>query len=134
MHEVIDKLQELSEQVPVPLDLPDFDQLVEVEEEILIPLPAELQEYLLHASDVVYGTLEPVTAADPGSHTYLPEVAAHAWSIGLPRDLIPICQVGDDFYCISQEGEVFFWHDYQLLKDSWESFWQWVEDVWLEQA
>lgn len=134
MHEVIDKLQELSEQVPVPLDLPDFDQLVEVEEEILIPLPAELKEFLLHASDVVYGTLEPVTAADSGSHTYLPEVAAHAWSLGLPRDLIPICQVGDDFYCISQEGEVFLWQDYELLEDSWESFWQWVEDVWLEDA
>ncbi|BDM65680.1 cell wall assembly protein [Shewanella sp. NFH-SH190041] len=133
MHEVIEKLQELSEQIPVPLELPDFDQLVEVEEQILIPLPGELKEYLLYASDVVYGSIEPVTAADPGSHTYLPEVAAYAWSIGLEREFIPICQVGDDFYCIDQQGEVLLWQDGELSEDSWESFWDWAQDVWLNQ-
>ena len=133
MHDVIEKLRELNEDIPVPLELPDFDQLVEVEEQLLIPIPSDLKEYLLHASDVVYGSLEPVTASDPGSHCYLPEVAAHAWSIGVPRELIPICQLGEDFYCISQEGEVVFWQDGELCEDGWESFWHWVEQVWLNE-
>ncbi|BCV65543.1 cell wall assembly protein [Shewanella carassii] len=133
MHEIIEQLQELSEQVPVPLDLPGFEDLVDIEEQILIPLPAELKEYLLHASDVIYGSLEPVTAADPQSHTYLPEVTSYAWSLGMPRDLIAICQTGDDFYCIDQEGVVYFWNQDGLdEEDCWESFWQWVEDVWLQ--
>lgn len=133
MHEIIEQLQELSEQVPVPLNLPGFDDLVDIEEQILIPLPSELKEYLLHASDVIYGSLEPVTAADPHSHTYLPEVTSYAWSLGMPRDLIAICQTGDDFYCIDQEGVVYFWNQDGLdEEDCWESFWQWVEDVWLQ--
>lgn len=132
MHDIIEQLQERSETVPVPLELPTFEQLVEVEEQILIPLPRELKEYLLHASDVIYGAIEPVTAADPYSHTYLPEVTCYAWSVGLPRDLIAICQLGDDFYCIDQDGQVHFWQNGDFTDTYWESFWEWVEDIWLK--
>ncbi|QIR15442.1 SMI1/KNR4 family protein [Shewanella aestuarii] len=133
MQEIIDQLQELSETVPVPLELPTFEQLVEVEEQILIGIPADLKEFLLHASDVIYGSFEPVTAADPYTHTFLPEVASYAWSIGLPREQIPICQVGDSFYCIDENGQVQFWEDGDFNGEMWESFWDWVEDVWLAQ-
>lgn len=132
MNDIIEKLQELSEIVPVPLELPTFEDLVEVEEQILIPLPAELKEYLLYASDVIYGKIEPVTAVDPYSHTYLPEVASYAWSIGLPRDLIPICQMGDDFYCMDQNGQIQLWQDSAFIEETYESFWQWADDVWLQ--
>jgi len=131
MHDIIEQLQELSETVPVPLELATFEQIVVVEEEILMPLPGELKEYLLYASDVIYGALEPVTASDPYSHTYLAEVTAYAWSIGLSRELVPICQMGDDFFCIDQEGHVWLWRDGDIEEDGWESFWQWVEFVWL---
>ncbi|WP_025820562.1 SMI1/KNR4 family protein [Shewanella marina] len=130
MNEIIEQLQELSETVPVPLELPTFEQLVEVEEQILIPLPGDLKEYLLDASDVIYGAIEPVTASDPFSHTYLPEVTSYAWSIGMPREMVAICQQGDSFYCISQEGEIFFWQDGEYT-EQWESLWDWIEDVWL---
>ena len=83
--EIIDMLRDSNQPVPVPLDLPDEDVLVEVEEQILLPIPRDMRTYLLEASDVIYGSLEPVTAADPYSHTYLPEVAAVAWSLGEPR-------------------------------------------------
>ncbi|WP_394205777.1 SMI1/KNR4 family protein [Shewanella waksmanii] len=132
MHDIIERLRELSETVPVPLTLPTFDQLVQVEEEILIPLPAELKEYLLYASDVIYGTIEPVTASDPYSHTYLPEVTAYAWSIGMPREYIAVCQQGSHFYCIDQEGQVMLWSEDELESETWESFWQWAEEVWLQ--
>ena len=64
MEEVIDQLRELNEPVPVPLELPEEETLVEIQEQILIHLPFELREYLLKVSDVVYGRLEPVTASD----------------------------------------------------------------------
>lgn len=57
---------------------------MEIEEQLLINLPFELREFLLKVSDVVYGRLEPVTVTDPQSHTYLPEVTAVAWDLGLP--------------------------------------------------
>jgi hypothetical protein len=132
MHELIEQLQALNEPVPVPLELASFEQLVEVEEQILISLPRELKVYLMEASDVVYGHIEPVTASDPQSHTYLPEVTCYAWSIGLPRELIAICQQGDNFYCIDQDGQVHFWKNGRFVGEVFESFWHWVDRVWLK--
>ena len=97
-----------------------------------MPLPAELKEYLLYASDVIYGSLEPVTASDPYSHTYLAEVTAYAWSIGMSREYVAICQQGNSFYCIDQEGQVMLWSEDELESETWDSFWQWAEHVWLQ--
>lgn len=130
--EVLDLLREYNEPVPVPLELPDEDRLVEIEEEILLPIPRDMRTFLLEASDVVYGGIEPVTAADPNSHTYLPEVTAVAWSQGVPRHLMPLCEVNGNYYCVEQEGEVVFWRDGDLTDESWPSVWHWIRDVWLE--
>ncbi len=83
---------------------------------------------------MVYGRLEPVTASDPQSHTYLPEVAANAWDAGVPRYLVPLCQDGRDYYAVDPEGEVFLWREDtgELDDETWESVWHWVRDVWLE--
>lgn len=134
MEEVIEQLRELNEPVPVPLELPEDDRLVEVEEELLINLPYGLREFLLLVSDVVYGRLEPVTATDPQSHTYLPEVAALAWDAGVERDLLPICQDGTDFYVVDLEGQVtlFDGAEHELTDQTWETVWHWARDVWLE--
>ncbi len=70
MEEVIEELRERNEPVPVALELPEEEALVEIQEQILIHLPFALREFLLTVSDVVYGRLEPVTASDPYSHTF----------------------------------------------------------------
>lgn len=132
MEDIIDELRERALDVAVPLELPDEDQLIEVEEQILISLPYELREFLLQVSDVIYGSIEPVTVTDPHSHTYLPEVAANAWAEGLPRELIPICEHNEEYYGISEEGEVVRWADGEVTDDSWPSIWLWVRDVWME--
>ncbi len=133
MEEVIEQLRELNEPVPVPLELPDEELLVEIEEQLLINLPFELREFLLKVSDVVYGHLEPVTVTDPHSHTFLPEVAAVAWDLGVPRDLVPLCQDGRDYYLVDGEGEVLLWDgdEEELTDESWDSVWHWARDVWL---
>ncbi|SDG45627.1 SMI1/KNR4 family protein [Phytopseudomonas seleniipraecipitans] len=135
MEEVIEQLRELNEPVPVPLELPDEELLVEIEEQILINLPFELREFLLKVSDVVYGRLEPVTVTDPQSHTYLPEVASVAWSLGVSRELVPICEDNGNYYCVEQDGTVLLWdgEEEDLTDDSWDSVWHWVREVWLEE-
>ena len=130
MEDVIDMLRERNEPVPVPLDLPDEDLLVEIEEELLISMPDDLRFFLLTVSDVVYGKIEPVTVTDRNSHTYLPEVAAVAWSLGLPRRYLPICETNGAYYCISQDGTVLLW-DQRISDESWENIWQWAREVWL---
>jgi hypothetical protein len=130
--EVLDLLRGYNEPVPVPLELPDEDRLVEIEEELLLPIPRDLRNFLLEGSDVVYGSIEPITAADPCSHTYLPEVTAMAWEQGVPRYLMPLCEVNGTYYCVEPEGEVVFWRDGDLTDETWPSVWHWVRDVWLE--
>ena len=139
MDDIIDLLHELSEDIPVPLELPDDDLLVEIEEQLLLPIPEDLRAYLLEASDTVLGTMEPVTVSDSRSHTYLPEVAAQAWNDGLPRHLLPICQLGDQYYCIREDGVVLFWNGHKLGKNAdgikqWANLWEWIRDVWIPQA
>jgi len=132
VEDVIEKLREVNEPVPVPLELPDEELLVEIEEELLIGIPSEFREFLLQVSDVIYGRLEPVTVTDPQSHTYLPEVAAVAWANGLPRELIPLCSDGDDYYAVAEDGEVVLWADGELTEETWDSVWTWARDVWLD--
>ena len=71
MEEIIEQLREANEPVPVPLELPDEDQIVEIEEQLFIDIPFVFREFLLTVSDVVYGSLEPVTVTDP-QIPYLP--------------------------------------------------------------
>jgi hypothetical protein len=134
VEEVIEELREKNERVPVPLELPDEDQLVEIEEQLFIDIPFVFKEFLLTVSDVVYGSLEPVTVTDPQSHTYLPEVAATAWDVGVPRELIPICQDGENYYCVEEDGTVVLWdaEEELVVEETWESVWHWARDVWLE--
>lgn len=131
MEDVIEALIEGQEVVPIPLTLPDDELLVEIQEQLLIHLPSDYKEFLLLVSDVVYGSIEPATVTDPQSHSYLPELAAQAWSLGLSRELIPICQVGNDYYCIEQDGSVVFWHQQEITEEPWDSIWQWAKEVWL---
>lgn len=132
MEDIIELLQEANVAVPVPLELPDEDLLVEIEEQILISLPDEYKHFLLEVSDIVCGSIEPATAVDPQSHTYLPEMAATAWDRGMPREFIPICEHAEGYYCISQEAQIFLWDQSSGLTDEWPSIWNWAKEVWLE--
>lgn len=133
MEDIIELLREGNEDVPAPLELPDEDDLVVVQEQILIHLPDEYKTFLLEVSDVIVGTLEPATVTDEHSHTYLPEITATAWDLGMPRELIAICETPDGYYCVEQDGNIRFWsHSEGLIQDEWPSIWHWARDVWLE--
>lgn len=132
MQEMIDELREVAEEVPVPLELPEHDQVVDAQEQILMPLPADFREFLMEATDIIFGSLEPVTVADPSSHTYLPEVTSMAWSLGMPREMIALCESAGGYYCVAQDGEIKLWRDGEYDEEVWENIWYWIRDVWLE--
>lgn len=131
MNEVIEELRKQAEKTPVQLELPTEEDLIDVEEQIFITLPKEYREFLLTVSDVVLGSVEPATAADPQAHTYLPDMAADAWGEGLPRHLVPICEIADGYYCINEDGLVSKWQQGVFAEREWESIWDWACDVWL---
>lgn len=129
--DIASKIRESATATAAYLELPTEDDLVIIEEEILLHIPAEFRYFLLQVSDVVLGSLEPVTVADPGSHTHLPEVTATAWDKGLPRDLMVVCQTGNNYYCINHNGEILYWENGELTEQLWIGIWQWAEQVWL---
>ncbi len=130
MEDVIEQLQQVAETVPVPLELPTEDDLLDVEEALLLQLPKDYRAFLLSVSDLVIGSLEPATAADPQSHTYLPELAAAAWDGGLPRYLIPICVTGPLVYAIDPDGQVSAWQGATQRSGVWETVWEWAAAKW----
>lgn len=132
MEDIIESLKRNRLDVPAPIYLPDSDELVCIEEELLISMPYDLRSFLLEVSDVVYGSLQPVTATDTQARTHLPDVAAEAWDIGIPRHLIPICQSKDNYYCISDDGEISLWNANEQSNETWLNIWQWVREVWLK--
>ncbi|MDH5184202.1 MAG: SMI1/KNR4 family protein [Gammaproteobacteria bacterium] len=132
MEDIIESLRECNLEVAFPLTLPDEDDLIEIEEQLLLPLPEDYKTFLLTVSDVICGHLEPATVTDPQSHTYLPEMAATAWDNGVSRELIPICEVDGDYYCIDQDGLVVLWSGDDVTEDEWSSIWVWAKEIWLE--
>lgn len=130
MEDVIELLREKNEPVPVPLELPNDDLMIEIEEALCVSLPDDLRDFLYTVSDIVYSHIEPITVTDPNSHTYLPEVAAVAWSLGLPRKHLPICSSNGGYYYIRHDGGVRFW-DQGTTDEEWDTIWQWVKEVWL---
>ena len=134
MEDVIELLRERHEGGLVALELPDEDRLVEIEEQLLIPLPGDYKEFLLNASDIICGSLEPATVMDDYAHNFLPEMAANAWDQGMPRYLIPVCETPNGIYAMSQEGSVLLWVPGEGIREEeeWGSIWQWAREIWLE--
>ena len=134
---VIAQLRELNEPVPKPARLPTADDIEAVQRQLRVPIHDDMIQYLLEASDVTYGTFEPVTITDPHAHTHLPTVAAEAWKIGIPRDdYLPICADNGDYYCINPRGEiVFINHDGDLRpSEKWPDLATWIEVVWIGES
>lgn len=134
MDDVITQLQECAEQVPVALDLPTDDDLLNVEEALFLPLPKDYRDFLESVSDLVIGPIEPATAADPLSHTYIPELAANEWANGLPRHLIPICVTPTVTYAIDPDGLILSWAKGKQQSACWESIWDWAQQVWVKSS
>jgi hypothetical protein len=131
LNDVFDELHSRAERVPRPLRLPTVDEVIAAERQIGLPFPADYRRFLLEASDVVLGTLEPATICDPTSHTHFPDVVASARAFGVPDDWIPICEDNADFYCLDPAGAVRFWSHNGATHDSWPNIATWLRDVWL---
>ena len=132
--EIISRLRSVNEPVPKPARLPSESDVRKIEAELKIIFHSDFRKYLLEASDVVFGTKEPVTICEPKSHTYLPSVVESARAYGVPTDLVPVCEDNADFYCINRHGKIVFWSHNGTSDESWPSLATWIRDVWLGAA
>ena len=126
------RLRLQNEEVPNPFRLPTEQEVAQCEQSLQVHFPSRFKDYLLQVSDVVYGSLEPVTIAVPESHTDLEAIAKEAWASGVPKALIPICEDNGDYYCVNELDEVVFWSHIGCSREKWLSIDDWIEDVWLQ--
>jgi hypothetical protein len=131
LDDVIAELRSRNEQVPCPMRLPSETELAAIEEELALKLPDDYRKFMLEASDVALGTLEPATATNPEFHTHLPSVVASAHECGVPHTLLPICEDNGDFYCLEPSGAVRFWSHNGSVNETWPSLAHWLKQVWL---
>jgi hypothetical protein len=131
LSDTIAKLRSLNEPLPRPARLPSDAEITQIEFELGVVFPVDLRSYLREASDVVFGTREPVTVTIPGSHTDLRWVARAAWDTGVPRDWIPVCEDNGDFYCARPDGSIALWAHDGASGETWSSFAEWIEQEWI---
>lgn len=135
LSDVLAELRELNEPVPKPLRLPTETEVNLAENRLGRKFPDDYRRYLLEASDVVYGTLEPAIVIPDAGHLSLVEIAESAWDeMDLPRDLLPFCEDNGDYYCLTADGAVKFWSHNGTTDESWKDLATWIKDVWIEQS
>jgi len=133
--DVIAELRELNEPVPKPLRLPTDAEVDAAEDQLGVKFPADYRRYLLQASDVVYGALEPAVVIPDAGHLSLTDIAETAWEeMEVPRNLLPFCEDNGDYYCLTETGEVEFWSHDGATDDKWKDLATWISEVWIGEA
>ncbi len=132
--EVIAELRELNQQVQAPLRLPSEDEVTAAERLLNTKFSEDYRRYLLEASDVVFGALEPAVVVPDAGYLYLVELAESAWTeMELSRDLLPICEDNGDYYCLKNNGEVCFWSHNGTADEKWPDLATWIKEVWINE-
>ena len=135
LSDAIAALRELNEPVPKPLRLPTAHEVEAAENRLDVKFPEDYRRYLLEASDVVYGPLEPAIVIPDAGHLGLADIAETAWGqMELPRHLLPFCEDNGDYYCLNQSGEVEFWSHDGATDEKWKDLATWMREVWIGES
>ncbi len=130
----IETLRERNEPVPRPFRLPTEMEVAAAERTLGVTFPDDYRYFLLHGSDVAYGTLEPAVVIPDCGHLDLVEMVQTAWEVGVPRDHLPFCENNGDYYCLTPDSRVVLWSHDGLFSGRWPDLSHWIQEVWLESA
>jgi hypothetical protein len=130
----IEKLRQLNEPVPRPFRLPTETEVSIAERTLGVTFPADYRYFLLHGSDVTYGTLEPAVITPDCGHLSLVKIAQAAWRFGVPKDFLPFCEDNSNYYCFATDGRIIFWCHDGLSSESWSDLAHWIQQVWIDRG
>ena len=128
--DAIQELRTLNEPVPQPSRLPSEGDVSAMETGLGIRFHPDYRAYLLGASDVVLGALEPAEITNPDSHTFLPAVITDARKAGVPDGLLPFCEDNGDYFCL-RAGSVAYWSHEGPTDETWPDLATWIMRVWI---
>mmetsp|Transcript_2342 Transcript_2342/g.6809 ORF Transcript_2342/g.6809 Transcript_2342/m.6809 type:complete len:144 (+) Transcript_2342:137-568(+) len=133
MDAAIAHLRELDKS-DAPTPLPTEQQVDAIALAAGISFPHDFRRYLLEASNIVYGIKKPVRIDD--SYLNFETVLADAREIGVPDNLLPICEDNGNFYCVDTLSEAVIFYDHNDCyvgpeSESWSNIAAWIEAVWI---
>jgi hypothetical protein len=130
---VIAHLRTLNEPVPRPRRLPTENEVDAAEARLGLIFTPDYRSFLLRASDVVYGTIEPATVTTNAGYLDLVDMATEAWNLGVPEAWLPFCESDGDYFCLDSEGRVLLWSEDGPTDESWPDLAHWIQAVWLDE-
>jgi hypothetical protein len=131
--DVIDELRGLNEDVPNPFRLPTEAEVSAAEKRLNVKFHDDYRRYLLEASDVSYGELEPAIVTPDCDYLDLVEIAEYAWDeIEIPQSVLPICEDNGDYYCINRGGEIESWSSSGPSETKWPNLAAWIKEIWID--
>lgn len=133
--DILDRLRQLNQPVPRPPRLPTASEVENVEDRLSLSFHPDFRRYLLEASDVVFGAIEPVTITNSEASTYLVSVTEDGrkhWN--LPAEYAPICESNADLYCVRPDGKVVYWPHDGTSDECWPDVAAWIRDIWIGES
>lgn len=133
LDDVIEKLRSLDKPMPKPSRLPTESEVASAENKLGVEFPPDYHQFLLQASNVTCGTVEPCRVTPGAGRLDLVKMAREAWELGVSEDLLPFCESNGDYFCLQPDGQVVYWHHDGSSDEIWPDLAQWINEVWLEQ-
>ena len=96
-------------------------------------IPSDYIHYLLTASDVTFGLLEPVQITDEDSkYNYLPSLMEDMESFGIGEKGLPLCNDNDNIYYMTKDGKIFLYSSEENQDiDQWDNLADWILNEWI---
>ena len=133
--DIISELRELNEPVPQPLRLPTEVEVNAAEAQPGVKFHPDYRRYLMEASDVVFGSLEPAIVIPDSGHLSLVDMVETARDeMEVPDELLPFCEDNGDYYCLNAAGEVEFWAHDGTTDEKWKDLATWIKEVWIDEG
>jgi len=131
LDEVLDELNSLDEpglKKPRP---PNEEEVNNAERDLGVMFHPDYRRFLLTASHVTFGILEPAVVTLEPAYRNLSKVARSGWKMGVPRDFLPICDDNADFFCLASDGSIHFWSHNGWDAVKWPTLAEWIKDRWI---
>ncbi|HJY78524.1 MAG TPA: SMI1/KNR4 family protein [Burkholderiales bacterium] len=114
--------------------LPTVEEVEATQKSLNVQFHPDYRRFLLQASNVFVGALDPAQITDSEGRNYLGKVVQSARAYGVPSELFPFCEDNADFYCFTEQGEVRFWSHNGAAQEKWPSLAAWIKEVWIDES
>lgn len=135
MKEIYTILKSKSSKPRWKVHAPTVNEVYSCQSDMKVQFPREYIEFLLHASDIRFGEIEPVQLTAPENENYLPTVFSKLEErknkLSLHGTYYPLSMNLGDFFCLTEELDVIFIGRNHVADYSWESIEDWMAKIWL---